>query len=96
MTEDEIISVEIDDAGRLCVQPRLGDFSHIYRAASGVTWDAKRHCLMAPQPREWTYSMWLHQIVADTANEYGVHLTLNHRTRWTGVPPELRALMTEP
>lgn len=41
MTVDDIIAVEIDEAGRLCIQPGGQDFDFIYRAGMEVGWDAR-------------------------------------------------------
>jgi len=93
MNVDEIIRVEIDRQGRLCVTPRSGDFDLVYRAAMEVYWDRERKCLHSPIPREWTYPMWFRQIVAAVADEFGVRLSLSGETLWVNVPDALRAEM---
>ena len=94
MTEDHIVSVEIDGDGKLCVTPAKEDFALIYRAAMEVGWDRIRRCLVSPQPREWTYPMWFRQILAAAADEYGVRLRLTPETLWTHIPDEVRLEMS--
>ena len=94
MTEDRIVSVEIDGDGKLCVTPATKDFALIYRAAMEVGWDPIRRCLISPQPREWSYSMWFRQILAAAADEYGVRLRLTPETIWTHIPDEVRLEMS--
>lgn len=93
MTEDHIVSVEIDEKGRLCVAPATQDFALIYRAAMEVEWDPVRNCLCSPKPREWSYPMWFRQILAAAADEYGVRLRLTPKTIWTHIPEEVRLKM---
>lgn len=94
MTEDRIVSVEIDGEGRLCVTPQNEDFASIYRAAMEVGWDPVRRCLVSPVPREWTYPMWFRQILAAAADEYGVRLTLMPETIWRNVSTSERLEMS--
>lgn len=94
MTEDRIVSVEIDGDGKLCVTPATKDFALIYRAATEVGRDPVRRCLVSPQPKEWTYPMGFRQILAATADEYGVRLRLTPETLWTNIPDELRLEMS--
>lgn len=93
MTEDEIVSVEIDRDGKLCVKPAASDFDLIYRAGMEVGWDPARKCLFAPSPREWPYPMWFRRIVAAVSDEYRVRLMLTKRTAWVNVPDEIRTAM---
>jgi len=94
MTEDRIVSVEIDGEGRLCVTPQNEDFASIYRAAMEVGWDPVRSCLVSPVPCEWTYPMWFRQILAAAADEYGVRLTLMPETIWRNVSMSERLEMS--
>lgn len=91
MTEDEIVSVEIAQDGKLCVTPASQDFAYIYRAAMEVGWDPVRRCLFAPKPREATYPTWFRQIIAAAADEYGVRLNLTPQTAWINVPDAVRS-----
>ena len=93
MNEDDIVSVEIDEKGRLRVKPALQTFAQIYRAAMEVGWDPDRRCLFSPKPREWTYPMWFRQIVAAASEEYGVRLNLTPRTAWIIISDETMAEM---
>jgi len=94
MTEDHIVSVEIDGDGKLCVIPATKDFALIYRVATEVGWDPIRRCLVSPQLREGMYPMWFRQILAAAADEYGVRLLLTPETHWTNIPDDLRLEMS--
>lgn len=51
----DVLSVSIDNLGRLVVEPRLGediDLQFIYRAAAEVTWNAEARTLVGGKPRE--------------------------------------------
>lgn len=95
MFEEEVVSVEIDSDGKLCVMPTSREFSYIYRAAREVGWDHARRCLLTPTPREWTHSQWFRQIVDAVAQEYGVRLVLTERTVWTNVADAMRAAIAD-
>jgi len=94
MTDDNIIRVEIDEGGKLCVASATQNFALIYRAAMEVSWDPVRNCLISPKPREWSYPMWFRQILAAAADEYGVCLRLTPKTLWTNIPDEVRLEMS--
>jgi hypothetical protein len=91
MMRDQITDVEIDVEGRLRLRPLKADLPHVWRAALEVCWDPATRTLYSPRPREWTYPTWFRQIVAATADEYGVRLALSPDTRWSNVPPDIRA-----
>jgi hypothetical protein len=90
MTEDSIAQIEIDAAGRLLLLPQSASFPSIYREAMEVGWDRDRRALFGPKPTEWSYTRWFEQLVAATS-EQGVRLLLTPSTKWTNVPPEVRA-----
>lgn len=94
MSEDHIVSVEIDGDGKLCVTPATKEFPLIYRAAMEICWDPGRRCLVSPEPREWTYPMWFRHVIAAAADEYGVRLRLTPETIWTNVSDEVRVEMS--
>lgn len=83
--------VGIDDQQRVFVRPASGDFEHIYRAAMEVYWDPATGRLSHPAPRNWTPIQWFRQIIAATADEYGIHLELTDETIWSNVPADLRS-----
>lgn len=94
MTEDAIVSIEIDGAGQLCVRPAQGEFDRIYRAGMQVGWDPVRRCLSAPRPEEWTYPRWFREIVSAVASEYRIQLVVTADTTWANVADVMRSDMT--
>ena len=50
--------------------------------------------VVSPQPKEWTYPMWFRQILAATADEYGIQLRLTPETVWTNISDEMRSEMS--
>ena len=90
MERDSIAELEIDTAGNLHVVPSTHVFPHIYREAMEVHWDAARHSLYSPAPREWSYSHWFQQILA-AAREQGCELLLTASTKWINIDPGVKA-----
>jgi hypothetical protein len=90
MREDTIAEVGIDEEGRLYVRPCSDSFEHTWRAAMEVSWDASKHRLFGPKPRDWSYVDWFKQIVAAAADECGARLKLTSETAWLNVPASLR------
>jgi len=92
-----IAEVGIDPAGGVYVRPSATSFVHIYRAAMQIGWDAHRHCLTSPTPKEpaysdwprWTHADWLRQIVAAAKDEYGIELRASVNTHWVGMDEPL-------
>ena len=82
-----VSEVRVNHAGRLLVVPNLPpneDFSFIFRAAKGVTWDAQARALVSPTPRcnSWTHLDWFRHIVIAVAEEYGARLSVSPHTKW--------------
>lgn len=90
MQTQPIAEVGIDDEQRVFVRPVSGDFEHIYRAAMEVYWECATGRLSYPAPRNWTAPQWYQQIIAATADEYGIELQLTDETIWSNVPSNVR------
>ena len=90
MNEDAIAEVGIDGQDRLYVRPATTSFEYIYRSAMEIHWDADHKRLYGPLPKEWSYIQWFNQILAATADEYGIRLKLDPTTVWSNVPDDLR------
>lgn len=50
MNTDRIAEIRIDEAGRLCAQPKTHSFPFIYRAGMEVHWDEDGKYLYSPLP----------------------------------------------
>ena len=87
-----IDAVEILPNGWLLVKvtPYEQWFENIYRTATGVWWDDSRQGFVAPKPRDWPYSKWFMQILADARSELGVYLQLSEATLWNNIPDDVR------
>jgi len=92
----EIVHIEIDNQGRLCVKPASGDFEMVYRQAMEVYWDRNQKFLFSPTPKEMTYPQWFTQIVLAIFYEYGVKLRVTQQTQWANVSPSVRAEISAP
>ncbi|TRZ42440.1 hypothetical protein [Robertkochia solimangrovi] len=90
MQKDKIISVEIDNTGRLYIQPEKSNFSLVSRTATGVHWDKDKLTLYAQRPREWTYLEWFIHIVSVIKTECFTELELTETTEWVNIPDELK------
>jgi hypothetical protein len=90
MRREPIEEVRIDERNRLLLRASATTFDKIYRAATGVEWDAAALALASPVPREFSHSRWFEQIVSSVAGEYGIELTLGPDTNWTAVPADAR------
>ncbi|MBA3493906.1 MAG: hypothetical protein H0T87_07295 [Gammaproteobacteria bacterium] len=90
MERDTIAELEIDATGKLHVVPSTRAFPCIYREAMEVHWDAARHSLHSPTPREWSYSRWFQQILS-AAREQGCELKLAASTQWLNIDPGVKA-----
>lgn len=86
MKQDTIDVIEIDGVGKLHVVPSTESFPYIYREAMEVNWDAERHSLHSPKPRDWPYLKWFEQILA-AAQAQGCELSLADKTKWLNVDP---------
>jgi len=84
-----ISQVEIDGDGQLHVVPAGGSFAYIYREGMEVQWDAARASLRSPKPREWSYAMWLRQIIV-AARAQGCQLEFSSSTRWLNIDAGLK------
>lgn len=93
MRDEPVTEVGIDARGRLFVRPAETAFEQIYRAAMGVGWDQEAKALVSPEPREWGHARWFEQTLAAAADEYGVALTVQPTTRWTGISPDVQREM---
>ena len=89
MKQDLIAAIAIDEAGRLHVVPSRCTFPLIYREGMEVHWDADRHSLHSPPPRQWSYPRWFQQIRA-AARAQGCELHVGTETRWRNVAPGLQ------
>ncbi len=85
-----IAEIAIDAAGRLHVVPATHAFATIYREGVEVHWDADRHSLHSPPPRQWTYLQWFEHIRA-TARAQGCELQFSADTRWVNIEPGLQS-----
>lgn len=90
MDRDDIAAVEIDNAGQLHVIPSRRSFPYVYREAMEVHWDAQRHSLHSPAPREWSYQRWFQQILS-AAQAQGCDLVVAPGTKWLNVDPGIKA-----
>jgi len=92
MRKLELSEIWVDEEGRLF--PRAADESrelpHIYRAASGVNWDAQARAVCSPAPSGWSYADWFVRIVEDAQSECGVDLILVESTVWRNIPVDTR------
>ena len=86
---DVIISIEIDDLGRLCIYPEREEFASIYRTATEVHWDGKGCFLYSTKPREWSYFDWYKHITSVVKEECNCELLLNGNTRFINLPENL-------
>lgn len=93
MKQAAITEVSIDAKTRLCIRPKGGDFTFVYRAGMEVGWDEANRVLFGGVPREWSYQRWFEQILAAAEGECGVRLKLTPSTVWTDVPPEVRSMI---
>jgi hypothetical protein len=70
------------------------DFAHIYRAASGVWWDAGRRVLYTvPTPGSslpHSSVEWYKAILSAVSGEYGRLLSPDQNTVWQNVPSDIR------
>lgn len=89
MVEDRIVSVGINDSGRLFVRPEKRTFEYIYRAAMDVRWDGTLGVLITNAPREMSYPDWFRQVWSASILEYGVDLRLSEETHWIDMPDDL-------
>ena len=90
MRQDSISQVEIDKMSRLHIVPASETFPYIWREAMEVHWDDERQSLYGPQPREWSQTRWLRQIL-DAARAQGCELRITEATRWVGVDSSIKA-----
>lgn len=90
MSRDEIAEIAIDAAGQLHIVPSTHAFPYIYREAMEVHWDAERHSLYSPPPREWSYTRWFQQILA-AAQAQGCELYPGGGTSWLNVAENAKA-----
>ncbi len=86
---DVIISIEIDDLGRLRIYPEKEEFALIYTTATEVHWDGKGRFLYSPKPREWSYFDWYKQITSVVKEVCNCELLLNSNTRFDNLPENL-------
>jgi hypothetical protein len=93
MISDRIAEIGIDGALRLYVRPARTSFTHIYRAGKDISWDPSNRRLLSPRPVEWSYLQGFNQILAATAEEYGVRLQLTPATIWSNISDELKAVI---
>jgi hypothetical protein len=83
--------VGLDAAGHLFVKPQPPeDFTHIWRDASGVRWNAASRTLVGYEPERWEPVNLLQQIVAAVKSEYGRVLLINGNTKWPNIAPALK------
>ncbi len=94
MRQDSIAQIEIDASGRLHVVPTSESFPYIWREAMEVHWDADRHSLYGPPPRDWSRARWLRQIL-DAARAQGCELLLTDETEWIGVGPSVKTELVQ-
>jgi hypothetical protein len=93
MKTDKIEAIGIDEVGSLWVKPATATFPYIHRETMQVYWDAGLLRLYSPKPVEWSYADWFRQI-RDAAREQGVELEVGPTTAWSGIVPELRAIIS--
>ncbi|WP_370362874.1 hypothetical protein [Mucilaginibacter flavidus] len=55
LNSDFVISIEIDDLGRLCIYTEKEEFRLIFRTATEIHWDTKGRFIYSPRSREWSY-----------------------------------------
>jgi hypothetical protein len=92
MRTDAIDAIGVEDDGSLWVKPATATFPYIYREAMEVHWDAKRMCLYAPKPRDWSYADWFEQI-RKAARQQGIDLTVEETTSWSNIDTNLQHAM---
>jgi hypothetical protein len=90
MKQDKILSVEIDDSGRLLIKPQTEKFNGIYKTASEVNWDNSNSVLYSPKPREWSYLDWYNHILKIVDEECSCKLSITSMTTWVNIPDELK------
>ena len=90
MRKDNILSVEIDELGRLLIKPETERFTQIYRTSSEVHWDQKKCVLYSPKPREWNYFDWYKHILKIADEQCSCKLYLTSNTEWINIPDDLR------
>ncbi len=90
-----ISKIQIDESGRLCIQPEAVEFQHIYRAGMQVNWDDHGKFLYSPQPREWAYDKWFSQMIEAVQDEYRRTLVLTEQTLWQDIEPSLKMRLVD-
>ena len=86
MRKDSITSIEINSEGQLHVETSKVSFPMIYRSATEIYWDQKKHTLYSPKPKEWTYSKRFKHIIDVIKKEALYELSLTSETKWINVP----------
>jgi hypothetical protein len=86
LREVSVRAIAIDEpTNSLFVLPGIAtgvDYQYIYRAESGVRWDASHEAFHACEPQKWTHGDLLKQIRVSVASEYGDLLVAGSETRW--------------
>lgn len=90
MDRDTIIKIEIDELGRLHIQPRSKRFTMVYRSATEVHWDIERHTLYSPKPSECSYLDWYNHIIKVIKEESSCELYLTEETNWVNISENIK------
>lgn len=96
MERETINRIEILDTGELLLgleSKGKSMYQYVYREASGVYWDEKRHGFKSTPIKEWSCSKWFSQIIGVVKSGLGVELTLGHDIAWRNIPAQERTLI---
>ncbi len=95
MEKDKILSIEIDNAGKLHIKSEFTKFTLIYRTATEVHWNPEKQTLYSPKPRDWTYLEWFEHIIKVAKEECSCELNVTEQTEWINIPNELKKEITK-
>jgi len=95
MRFDQIIEIGIDELERLYIKPKKEKFTLIYRTATEVHWDNKKHFLYSPKSKDWTYLDWYKHILKVTKYECNCELLLNEHTIFNNINNQLKTAIKE-
>lgn len=90
MKKDTIQSVEINELGQLHIETGKVSFPMIYRSATEIYWNQKKHTLYSIKPKEWSYSKRFEHIIDVLKKEAFYELNLTPETKWINVPNKVK------
>lgn len=91
METENILSININEQGQLCIKPTIKQFELIWRSATQVHWNTAESYLYSPKPIEWSYIDWYKHIVSVMKDEYGYKLIVTQETKWCNITEEIKS-----